>query len=103
MNRNGTPQGVFFNGRESAKNRPREQKLDALRTLAEGKDGLSPFFFLRQQEKMTFGGWQNSKRDEKVSKTVKKSSKKVLTEGRDCDIIIELSVRAKRRADSDDP
>ena len=55
MNRNGTPQGVFFNGRESAKNRPREQKLDALRTLAEGKDGLSPFFFLRQQEKMTFG------------------------------------------------
>ncbi len=31
------------------------------------------------------------------------SSKKVLTEERDCDIIIELSARAKRRADSDDP
>jgi len=51
---------------------------------------------LRQQEKMTFGGWQKSKRDEKVSKTVKKSSKKVLTEGRDCDIIIELSARATK-------
>ena len=65
-----TPQGVFFNGWESAKNRPREQELDAFRTLAEGEDGLSPFFFLRQQEKMTFGGWRNSKRDEKVSKSV---------------------------------
>ena len=87
---------MFFNGRESTKNRPREQELDELRNLAEGKDGLSPFFFLRQQEKMMFGGWQNSKRDEKVSKTVKKSSKKVLTGGRDCDIIIELSARATK-------
>ena len=34
---------MFFNGWESAKNRPREQELDALRTLAEGEDGLSPF------------------------------------------------------------
>ena len=33
---------------------------------------------------------------QKVSKTVKKSSKKVLTEGRDCDIIIELSARATK-------
>ena len=39
----------------------------------------------------------------KDSKSVKKSSKKVLTGERDCDIITELSARAKRRADSDDP
>ena len=87
---------MFFNGWESAKNRPREQELDALRNLAEGKDGLSPFFSCASKKKMTFGGWQNSKRDEKVSKSVKKSSKKVLTEGRDCDIIIELSARATK-------
>ena len=68
-----------------------------------GERRAQPVFFLRQQEKMTFGGWQNPKRDEKVSKTVKKSSKKILTEERDCDIIIKLSARAKRRADSDDP
>ena len=34
---------MFFNGWESAKNRPREQEFDALRTLTEGEDGLSPF------------------------------------------------------------
>ena len=34
---------MLFNGWESAKNRPREQELDALRTLAEGEDGLSLF------------------------------------------------------------
>ena len=34
---------MFFNGWESAKNRPREQEFDAFRTLAEGEDGLSPF------------------------------------------------------------
>ena len=34
---------MFFNGCESAKNRPREQEFDALRTLAEGEDGRSPF------------------------------------------------------------
>ena len=34
---------MFFNGWESAKNRPREQELDALLTLAEGEDGLIPF------------------------------------------------------------
>ena len=32
----------------------------------------------------------------KVSKSVKKSSKKVLTEERDCDIITELSARATK-------
>ena len=35
-------------------------------------------------------------RPQKVSKTVKKSSKKVLTGERDCDIIIELSARATK-------
>ncbi len=50
-NRNDTPQGVFFNGWESAKNRPREQEFDALRTLAEGKDGLSPFFSCTSKKK----------------------------------------------------
>ena len=35
-------------------------------------------------------------RPQKVSKTVKKSSKKVLTGGQDCDIIIELSARATK-------
>ena len=33
---------------------------------------------------------------QKVSRTVKKSSKKVLTEGRGCDIITELSARATK-------
>ena len=45
-----------------------------------------------------FYGWL-----QKSFKNRQKSSKNVLTEGRDCDIIIELSARAKRRADSDDP
>ena len=39
----------------------------------------------------------------KSFKKCQKSSKKVLTEERDCDIITKLSARAKRRADSDDP
>ena len=45
-----------------------------------------------------FYGWL-----QKSFKNRQKSSKKVLTEGRDCDIITKLSARAKRRADNDDP
>ena len=54
-------------------------------------------------EKMTLFRMKDADFRQKVSKSVKKSSKKVLTGERDCDIIIELSARAIRRADGDDP
>ena len=59
------------------------------------KDSNSAFFqqYLR---KMQLSHLENPLSDEKDSKSVKKSSKKVLTEGRDCDIIIELSARATK-------
>ena len=47
-------------------------------------------------EMMQLSHHKNPLSDEKDSKSVKKSSKKVLTEGRDCDIMIELSARATK-------
>ena len=46
--------------------------------------------------KMQLLSLENPLLDEKDSKSVKKSSKKVLTEERDCDIITELSARATK-------
>ena len=53
-------------------------------------------FFQQYLDKMQLSPHKNPLSDEKDSKSVKKSSKKVLTEGRDCDIIIELSARATK-------
>lgn len=53
-------------------------------------------FFKQYLDKMQLLSLENPLSDEKDSKSVKKSSKKVLTEGRDCDIIIELSARATK-------
>ena len=47
-------------------------------------------------EKMTLFRMKDADFRQKDSKSVKKSSKKVLTEERDCDIIIELSARATK-------
>ena len=59
------------------------------------KDSNSAFFqqYLRKMQLLSL---KNPLSDEKDSKSVKKSSKKVLTEERDCDIIIELSARATK-------
>ena len=59
------------------------------------KDSNSAFFkqYLRKMHLLPL---KKPLLDEKDSKSVKKSSKKVLTEGRDCDIIIELSARATK-------
>ena len=66
------------------------------------KDSNSAFF---QQyiEKMQLSSLENPLSDEKDSKSVKKRLKKGLTQGRNRDIITELSARATSPPDSTDP
>ena len=60
-------------------------------------------FFQQYLDKMQLSPHKNPLSDEKDSKSVKKRLKKGLTQGRNRDIITELSARATSPPDSTDP